>query len=45
MRKQTQGHKISANNYNPIMQKQETYHQQHQSQYQQPVTQHVLILQ
>ena len=30
--------------YSPLMQKQHTYHQQHQSQYQQPVAQHLHIL-
>ena len=31
----SQQEKISGNSYNPLMQKQQTFHQQHQSQYQQ----------
>ena len=38
-------YKISGNRYNPIIQKQQTYCQQHQSQYQQPAAQHLPILQ
>ena len=40
-----QQYKISGNGYNQLMQKQQTSHQQHQSQYQQPAAQHLHILQ
>ena len=40
----SQQYKISGNSYNPIMQKQQTYHQ-HQSKYQQPAAQLMSILQ
>ena len=36
--------KISGNSSNPVLQKQQTYHQQHQPQYQQPAA-HLPILQ
>ena len=38
-------YKISGDSSNAIMQKQESYHQQHQSQYQQPAAQHLPFLQ
>ena len=41
----SQEYKISGNISNTIMQKQQTNHQQHQSQYQQPAAQHLPILQ
>ena len=41
----SQQYKISGNSYDPIMLKQQTYHQQRRSQYQQPVAQHLTILQ
>ena len=37
--------KTSGNSFNPLIHKQKTYHQQHQSQYQQPVGQHLSLLQ
>ena len=40
----SQQYKIPGNSYNPIIQKQQTYHQQHQLQYQQPAAQHLPIL-
>ena len=41
----SQEYKISGNSYNPIWQKQQTYQKQHQSQYQQPASQLLPILQ
>ena len=41
----SQQYKISGNTYNAIIQKQQTYHQQHQSQHQQPAAQYLPILQ
>ena len=41
----SQQYKISRNSSNAIMQKQQTKHQKHQSQYQHPEAQHLPILQ
>ena len=41
----SQQYKISGNSYDPIWQKQQTYHKQHQSQYKQPAPQLLPILQ
>ena len=44
-KRRSQQCKISGNSSNPIMQKQQTNHQQRQWQYQQPAAQHLPILQ